>query len=76
MDKRIRIYKKVDFFVNGERFLSSGLAEKVGGNILINQNDISNNYLVRYERRGVQFQITKVSEHVSKFDFEEEQEEI
>ena len=57
-------------------FLSSSLGEQAGGDILINQNDISDNYLIRHKRRSVQLQITKVSKHVSKFDFEEEYEEI
>ena len=61
---------------NGEMCLSSSLGEQAGGAILINQNDISDNYLIRHKRRSVQLQITKVSKHVSKFDFEEEYEEI
>ena len=61
---------------SGELCLSSGLSEQVVGDILTDKNDVSDNYLLRRERKNVQLKITNITKHVSKFDFEEDYEEI
>ena len=60
----------------GELCLSSDLNEQVVGDILKDKVDAFDNYLPRREKRTVQMQITKITKHVSKFDFEEVYEEI
>lgn len=61
---------------SGALCLSSNLSNQVVGDILTERNSIEENYLVKHEKRKVQLQITNIAKHVSKFDFEEDYEEI
>ena len=61
---------------SGGLCLSSNLSEQVVGDILADRNIIEENYWVKHEKRKVQLQITNITKHVSKFDFEEDYEEI
>ena len=61
---------------SGALCLSSNLSERVSGDILLDKNDAEENYLVKHEKVKVQLQITDIKKHVSRFDFEEEYEEI
>lgn len=60
----------------GELCLSSNLSEQVVGDVWSNRSSIEENYWIKHEKKAVQLQITNISKHVSKFDFEEEYEEL
>lgn len=60
----------------GELCLSSNLSDQVTGDVVTDRNDVIDNYLLRHGKKKVQLQITSITKHVSRFDFEEDYEEI
>lgn len=60
----------------GELCLSSTLTQNVSGDIIV-ENEYSQEVgNFRTEKKQVRLQVTKITKHVSKFDFEEEYEEL
>ena len=63
--------------INDFRLCSSPkLNEYATGNILSMRNDMEENFFAQHTRQTVQLQITSISRHISKFDFDEEYEEL
>ena len=59
----------------GELCISSMLADEVRGDVLLSNGNIDE-YVPKHKKMNVKLKITKITKHVSKFDFEEEYEEI
>lgn len=59
----------------GEFCASSSLSDMVRGDVLATENDIDEFYSA-HEQFSVQLKILEVKQHISKFDFEDEYEEI
>lgn len=70
-------YEGASFFSDkeGELCVSSLLSEMVRGDVLAIEGDMSELYLA-HEQFGVQLKILEVKEHMPKFDFEDDYEEI
>lgn len=60
----------------GELCLSSTLTQIVSGDIISENESMQEIDIARTEKKQVKLQVTKVTKHVSKFDFEEEYEEL
>ena len=59
----------------GEFCSSSSLSDMVRGEVLANENDI-NEFYSTHEKFGVQLKILEIKLHISKFDLEDDYEEI
>lgn len=60
----------------GDLCLSSDLSEHSMEDVLIENNEDEEKGLLKHKRKAVKMQITGVKKYISKFDFEEEYEEI
>lgn len=58
----------------GEMCISSALAERARGDILTTSEEFE--FFEKHQKKNVNLQITKITKHISKLDFEEEFEEI
>lgn len=60
---------------NGDVCISTNLSNQVVGDIISDKDEFED-LSVCYESKSIKMHITEVKKHVSKFDFEEEYEEI
>lgn len=72
----IPYYYEANSYFNGDSSIcsSSSLAKQAVGDII--SSDKKADFVQKHEKINVNLQITKISKHISNFEFEEEYEEI